>query len=102
MNNDELITKLQITEEENIKLKQDLENKTIQLNTYLLKNINYYEKHKEEHKQKVKEYQKKTNYKSDYKPTQEQKKEYAKRAYLKKKDKLEKEKLENIKHLGVI
>ena len=44
MNNDELITKLQITEEENIKLKQDLENKTIQLNTYLLKNINYYEK----------------------------------------------------------
>jgi len=102
MNNDELITKLQITEEENIKLKQDLENKTIQLNTYLLKNINYYEKHKEEHKQRVKEYQKKTNYKSDYKPTQEQKKEYAKRAYLKKKDKLEKEKLENIKHLGVI
>jgi hypothetical protein len=102
MNNDELIAKLQITEEENIKLKQDLENKTIQLNTYLLKNISYYEKHKEEHKQRVKEYQKKTNYKSDYKPTQEQKKEYAKRAYLKKKDKLEKEKLENIKHLGVI
>ena len=59
MNNDELIKKLQITEEENIKLKQDLENKTIQLNTYLLKNINYYEKHKEEHKQRVKEYQKK-------------------------------------------
>ena len=35
-----------------------------------------------------KEYQQKTNYKSDYKPTPEPKKEYNKREYLKRKEKL--------------
>lgn len=39
----------------------------------------------EEHKQKVKEYQLKTNYKSSYVPTPEQKKKWARRAYLKRK-----------------
>jgi hypothetical protein len=51
----------------------------------------YYEKHKEAQKQRVKEYQQKTNYKSDYKPTPEQKKEYARRAYLNRKEKLKNE-----------
>ena len=51
----------------------------------------YYEKHKEAQKQRVKEYQQKTNYKSDYNPTPEQKKIYARRAYLKRKEKLQKE-----------
>lgn len=37
MNVDELIHKLKITEEENTKLKNELEDKTIQLNKYLLK-----------------------------------------------------------------
>jgi hypothetical protein len=51
----------------------------------------YYEKHKEAQKQRVKEYQQRTNYKSDYKPTTEQKKEYNRREYLKRKEKLKKE-----------
>jgi len=81
MNNDDIITQLQ---EENHNLKE-------QLNRYLLKNKKYYENNKEEHKKRVKEYQNKTNYKSNYIPTTEQKKEYARRAYLKKKDKLQQE-----------
>ena len=51
----------------------------------------YYEKHKEAQKQRVKEYQQRTNYKSDYKSTPEQKKEYNRREYLKRKEKLKKE-----------
>ena len=51
----------------------------------------YYEKHKEAQKQRVKEYQQRTNYKSDYKPTTEQKKEYNRQEYLKRKEKLKKE-----------
>jgi hypothetical protein len=81
MNSDDIIKQLQ---EENSKLKE-------QLDKYLLKNKTYYEKNKEEHKNRVKDYQKKTNYKSNYIPTAEQKKEYARRAYLKKKEKLQKE-----------
>ena len=81
MNNDDIIKQLQ---EENSKLKE-------QLDKYLLKNKTYYEKNKEEHTTRVKDYQKKTNYKSNYIPTAEQKKEYARRAYLKRKEKLQKE-----------
>jgi len=55
----------------------------------------YYEKHKEAQKQRVREYQQRTNYKSDYKPTAEQKKEYNRREYLKRKEKLQKEKQDN-------
>ena len=55
-----------------------------------------YEKNKEAHKQRVRDYQKRTNYKSTYQPTPEQKKEYARRAYLKKKEKLAQEKKESI------
>ena len=89
MNSDEIITQLQ---EENEKLKE-------QLDKYLLKNKTYYEKNKEEQKIRVKEYQKKTNYKSNYIPTPEQRKEYARRAYLKKKDKIQKEKDENTENI---
>jgi hypothetical protein len=80
-------SRIQELEEENARLKA-------QLNTYLLKNKMYYEKNKEEHKQKVKEYQQRTNYKSTYVASPEKKKEYARRAYLKKKEKLQKEKEE--------
>ena len=81
MDKDEKIKEL---EDENIKLKE-------QLDKYLLKNKTYYENNKTEHKQRVKEYQQRTNYKSDYKPTPEQKKEYNRREYLKRKEKLKKE-----------
>jgi hypothetical protein len=52
--------------------------------------INDYENNKEEIKEKVKEY-KQTN---KYNPSPEQKKKWARTAYLKKKEKLEKEKIE--------
>ena len=44
----------------------------------------YYEKHKEAQKQRVRIYKETTN----YKPTPEQKKEYNKQSYLKRKEKL--------------
>ena len=47
----------------------------------------YYQRHKDAHKKRVKEYKEKTN----YKPTPEQRKVYARTAYLKKKEKLKKE-----------
>jgi hypothetical protein len=75
-------------EEENAILKE-------QLNKYLLKNKTYYEKNKDEHKQKlIEEYQQRTNYKSTYVASPDKKKEYARRAYLKKKEKLQNEKEE--------
>ena len=86
MNSDYIIKQLK---EENNKLKE-------QLDKYLMKNKTYYEKNKEEQKNRVKEYQKKTNYKSNYVATPEQRKEYARRAYLKKKEKIQKENTENI------
>ena len=55
-----------------------------------LRNKIYYENNKEEIKQKIQEYKK------TYKPTEEQKKKWAKTAYLNKKTKMEKEKQENI------
>ena len=48
----------------------------------------YYENNKEEIKQKVKEYKQKTNY--VYTASPEQKKEYARKAYLNKKAKIQK------------
>jgi hypothetical protein len=80
-------------EEENAKLKEELHATKEHLKKYTAPASSkvYYEKHKEEQKQRVKEYQQRTNYKSDYKPTPEQKKEYARRAYLKKKEKLKNE-----------
>ena len=80
-------------EEENAKLKEELHATKEHLKKYTAPASSkvYYEKHKEEQKQRVKEYQQRTNYKSDYKATPEQKKEYARRAYLKKKEKLKNE-----------
>ena len=65
MDKDEIIKELQ---EKNTKLEE-------QLNKYLLKNKNYYEKNKDDHIQKVKEYQKRTNYTSKYIVSHKKKKE---------------------------
>lgn len=54
----------------------------------------YYETNKEAIKERNNNYKKNTDYK--YEPTPEKKKEYARRAYLKKKEKLQKEQNDNI------
>ena len=90
MENENIIKELT---EENAKLKEELQATKEHLKKYTAPASSkvYYEKHKEAQKQRVKEYQQKTNYKSDYNPTPEQKKIYARRAYLKRKEKLQKE-----------
>ena len=65
-----------------------LDTTTTQLNKYLLRNIKYYETHKEEKKQWSKEYYERNNRTNKFVPTPEQRKVYARRAYLKKKEKL--------------
>ena len=89
---DELIKENNLLKEENEKLKNELEDIKHKLNTYQSNSKKYYENNKEKIIDKVKEYKEKTNYK--YTPTDEQKKKWAKTAYLNKKAKLEKEKLE--------
>jgi hypothetical protein len=88
MNNEELI-------KENLALKDEIQLLKEHLKKYTapLSKKKYYENNKEEIKAKVKEYKEKTNYYSNL--TIEKKKEYAKRAYLNKKAKLEKAKQEN-------
>jgi len=88
MNIDEIINKnksledeLQQTKEELIKTKEHLKKYTSPV-----KNKIYYENNKEAHIQRVKEYKEKNNY--VYVPSQEQKKEWARTAYLNKKAKL--------------
>ena len=77
-----------------IKENEYLRNKVIELEEKLkkytapIKNKIYYENNKEAHIQRVKEYKEKTNYNSTLTP--EKKKEYARRAYLNKKEKLKK------------
>ena len=56
----------------------------------------YYQNNKEAIKERVKKHQEETNYKAGYKPTAEQKKKWARTAYLKKKEKLAQEMKENI------
>ena len=88
---------VQLLKNENEKLK----NKVIELEEKLKKYTAparskiYYENNKEAHIKRVKEYKEKTNY--VYVPTPEQKKEWARTAYLNKKAKLQKleEKPEN-------
>ena len=75
MNETELYEKIKILEEENTELKNKLKTYTAPT-----RNKNYYEKHKEDIIQKSKEY------KDNLAP--EKKKEYARRAYLKKKEKM--------------
>lgn len=75
MNETELYEKIKILEEENTELKNKLKTYTAPT-----RNKNYYEKHKEDIIQKSKEY------KDNLAP--EKKKEYARRAYLNKKEKM--------------
>jgi hypothetical protein len=70
-------------ENENKELKEKLKNYTAPK-----RSKTFYENHKEDVLQKNKEYKEKTNYYINLSP--EKKKEYAKRAYLNKKEKLKK------------
>ena len=88
MNNDELLkenemlkNKIKILETELIEVKEHLKKYTAPSCKK-----KYYENNKEIIKQKHKE----------YKPTEDQKKQWARTAYMKKKEKLEKEKSQNI------
>lgn len=89
MNVDELIQKLKITEEHNVKLEQELQLTKAHLKKYTAPASSkiYYEKHKELVKERVKKCREKTIYKS----TPEQRKEYNKLSYLRRKEKLQKE-----------
>jgi hypothetical protein len=80
-------------EETNTKLEVELQSTKEHLKHYTsrVNSKEYYEKNKEVIKERVKKYQEKTNYKANYKPTTEQKKKWARTAYLKKKEKLEQE-----------
>ena len=89
MNIEELINKNKLLEDDKKTLKEKLKNYTAPS-----RSKTYYENHKEDIKQKVKEYKEKTNY--VYEVTPEKKKEYARRAYLNKKEKLKKEKEKSI------
>ena len=88
MNVDEIINKNKLLEEELDKIKEELIKTQEHLKKYTspVKNKIYYENNKEVHIQRVKEYKEKTNY--SYVPSQEQKKEWARTAYLNKKAKL--------------
>ena len=96
MNYQEKINQL---EEENSQLKEELLKIKEHLHKYTapIRNKIYYEENKEKHKQNVKEYKEKTNYNDTLSP--EKKKEYARRAYLNKKEKLEKERRQNEKYI---
>ena len=88
MDKDEIIKAL---EEENTKLKDELQMTKEHLKKYTAPSYKkeYYEKNKDIIKERNANYKKNTNYK--YIPTPEKKKEYARRAYLKKKEKLQNE-----------
>jgi len=94
MNSEDIIKENQELKELNEKLKIELEEIKEHLKKYTapVYKKKYYQNNKEEIKQKTQEYQK------TYKPTEEQKKKWAKTAYLNKKAKMEnqKEKQENI------
>ncbi len=92
MNVEELINKNKKLEEENKELKEKLKTYTAPP-----RRKTYYENHKEELIQKNKEYREKNNY--TYEVSPEKKKEYARRAYLNKKEKLKKDKEENEKSM---
>ena len=88
MNNEELI-------KENLLLKEEVDLWKEKLKNYTApkRSKKFYETHKEEIKQKVREYKEKINYNSNI--PKEKKQEYNKRAYLKKKEKIEDNKNEN-------
>ena len=78
MNLEEALLRIAQLEKQNTELKDQLEKANN-------KNKHYYQTHREEFIQKVKEYQEKTNYYKNIPP--EKKKEYARTAYLNKKEK---------------
>ena len=86
MNNEELLNKLKITEEDNKRLQDELIKTKEHLKKYTApsRSKHFYENHKEEIIQKVKNYKKTTN----YIVPPEVIKERNKKAYLKRKDKL--------------
>ena len=88
MENENIIIELA---EENAKLKEELQSIKEYLKNYTASSYSkeYYEKNKDTIKERNAIYKKNTNYKYD--PTPEKKKEYARRAYLKKKETLQKE-----------
>jgi hypothetical protein len=92
MDNEELLNKIKIYEQRILYLEKELNETKEHLKKYTAPSYKkvYYENNKEEIKEKVKEY-KQTN---KYNPSPEQKKKWARTAYLKKKEKLEKEKIE--------
>ena len=88
--------KIKELEEKNLRLSEELQKTKEHLKKYTAPESRkkYYEQNKEKIKEQVNEYKKNTNY--IYQASPEQKKEYARRAYLKKKDKLKKEENLNI------
>jgi len=93
MDYEKLINENKKLKENNEKLEKELEETKEHLKKYTAPQCKkaYYEKNKDEIKQKIKEYRQINQ------PTEEQKKKWARTAYLKKKEKLkqENEKLEN-------
>jgi hypothetical protein len=87
---EEALLRIAQLEKETAKSKIDMEKKKQQLEKANAKNKKYYKTHREEYIQKVKEYQEKTNYYKNIPP--EKKKEYARTAYLNKKEKERKKK----------
>lgn len=90
MLHEEMISYIAELEKQNEQLKNELEETKAHLKRYTApaSSKKYYQEHKEEHKQRVRECKK------NYQPTAEQKKKWARTAYLNKKAKLEKDKLE--------
>ena len=90
MNNEELVNENLLLKEELEKTKNELIKTKEHLKKYTspIRNKTYYDENKEKHKQKVKEYKEKINYNATLPP--DKKKEYARRAYLNKKEKLKK------------
>jgi len=93
MDHDKLLKENQILREQNENLTKELEEIKEHLKKYTAPSYKkiYYENNKQEIKQKNKEYR------QNHQPTEEQKKKWARTAYLNKKEKMkqEKEKLEN-------
>jgi hypothetical protein len=87
MDNEELLNKLKLKDEQINTLQNELNETKEHLKKYTAPSYKkiYYENNKEVIKQKAKEYKETKN----YNPTPEQKKKWARTAYLKKKEKLE-------------
>lgn len=92
MDYEDIIKENKLLKEINEKLLKELEETKEHLKKYTAPSYKkiYYENNKEEIKQKSREYR------QTHQPSEEQKKKWARTAYLNKKAKLEKEKLENV------